>query len=422
MKVLVVGGGGREHALCWKIAQSPRVKQLHCAPGNAGIAQIAECHAIAATDLDGIVGLAQSRRIDLVVVGPEDPLCLGLVDRLTERGIAAFGPTAAAAAIEGSKAFCKDLLRRHRVPTPGFRTFEDPKYALAYLETLEEYPVVIKASGLAAGKGVTICEHAEQARTVAQELMKHRKLGEAGATIVVEEFVRGPEVSVLAITDGQAIMPLEPARDHKRLKDGDLGPNTGGMGAVCPVTLPPRMRQQVDQQILLPVVHAMNREGRPFKGVLYAGLMMTAKGPVVLEFNARFGDPETQAVLPRIEDDLLPYLEAAAKGTLEKLEGPRFDRRVSVSVVAASEGYPEKPETGRPIRGLDAASGTEGVHIFHAGTKRSGENVVTTGGRVLAVTALGDSVEEARSKAYTAMDKIDFVGKQVRRDIALKEV
>ncbi|HKD99807.1 MAG TPA: phosphoribosylamine--glycine ligase [Planctomycetota bacterium] len=421
MKVLVVGGGGREHALCWKIAQSPRVKHVLCAPGNAGIARTFECRPVRSNDVDGLVALAESEKVDLTVVGPEEPLCLGLVDRLDARGKRAFGPTAAAAQIEGSKAFCKDLLRRHRVPTPSFRAFEDIHHAMAFVETTREFPIVVKASGLAAGKGVVVCEEREQAREALQRMMETRSLGDAGATVVIEEFARGPELSVLAITDGSAIVPLEPARDHKRLLDHDAGPNTGGMGAVSPVSIPPRLRLQIEQQILLPVIHAMNREGRRFRGVLYAGLVLGAKGPVVLEFNARFGDPEAQAILARFADDLVPYLEAAASGTLESLEGPRFDPRVAITVVAASEGYPEDPKLNRPVAGLDEVVESDALHVFHSGTATApGGAIATSGGRVLSVTALGATVEEARVRAYDAVDRIRFAGKQVRRDIGLQ--
>ena len=422
MKVLVIGGGGREHALCWKISKSPQVTKLLCAPGNAGIAKIAQCRPVAANDVEGLHSLAASERADLVVIGPEDPLCLGLADRLQKKkGIKVFGPTAAAAEIEGSKAFGKELMRRHRIPTPSFRIFEDTNLAMAYLEAFDDFPIVVKASGLAAGKGVSICDNREQAKDAVLKMMEHRIFGAAGMRVVIEEFVRGPEVSVLAITDGSAIMPLEAARDHKRLSDGDMGPNTGGMGAVCPVALPNRMRQQIEQQVLLPTIHALNHEDRKFCGVLYAGILLGPKGPVVLEFNARFGDPECQAILMRFSDDLVPYLVAAADGTLEKMDGPRFDPRVAVTVVAASEGYPEKPELRRPITGLDAIEEDDTLRVFHAGTKLVDHNIVTSGGRVLSVTALGRDAAEARERAYGAMDKIRFVGKKVRRDIALRE-
>jgi phosphoribosylamine--glycine ligase len=422
MKVLVVGSGAREHALCWKISKSPKVTQVLCAPGNAGIAKIAQCRPVAANKVDDLHSLANSEKVDLVVIGPEEPLCLGLADRLQKRkGPRVFGPTAAAAEIEGSKVFCKELLRRHRIPTPGFRVFEDPKLAMAYLDSTDEFPVVVKASGLAAGKGVSICEGRAQAVEAVMRIMEHRIFGEAGSKVVIEEFVKGQEVSVMAITDGSAIMPLDTARDHKRLKDGDLGPNTGGMGSVCPVGMPYRLRLQIEQQILLPAVHALNREDRRFCGVLYAGLILGPKGPMVLEFNARFGDPEAQSILMRFSDDIVPYLEAAAEGTLDKMDGPRFDPRVAVTVVAASEGYPEKPEIGRPIAGLTEIEESDALRVFHAGTKQVDHNVVTSGGRVLTVSALGKDVNAARERAYAAMDKIRFAGKQVRRDIALRE-
>lgn len=422
MKVLVVGSGAREHALCWKIAKSPKVTQVLCAPGNAGIAKVAQCRPVPVNRVDDLYSLASSEKVDLVVVGPEEPLCLGLADRLQKKkGIRVFGPTAAAAEIEGSKVFCKELLRRHRIPTPSYRVFEDPKTAIAYLEATDDYPVVVKASGLAAGKGVSICEGRREAVEAVTRIMEHRIFGDAGNRVVIEEFVKGQELSVMAITDGTAILPLEPARDHKRLKDGDLGPNTGGMGSFSPVGMPYRMRQQIEQQILLPAVHALNREDRRFCGVLYAGLIVGLKGPMVLEFNARFGDPEAQSILMRFSDDLVPYLVAAAEGTLESMEGPRFDPRIAVTVVAASEGYPEKPELGRPISGLTEIEENDSLRVFHAGTKQVDHAVVTAGGRVLTVSALGKDVAEARERAYAAMDRIRFAGKQVRRDIALRE-
>lgn len=422
MKVLVVGGGGREHALCWKIAQSKKVSALHCAPGNAGIAGIAQCHAVATSDIAGIVQLATREKINLVVVGPEDPLCAGLADVLEKANIRCFGPSAAAAEIEGSKFFCKDLLRRHRIPTPGFRIFTETNPALSWLDTQDQFPIVIKASGLAAGKGVTICNDRATAKDLVRNLIELRALGDAGGTLVIEEFVKGPELSVLALTDGNTLLPLEPCRDHKRLKDGDLGPNTGGMGVISPVAIPQRMRLQIEQQILLPTIHAMNREGRKFKGVLYAGLILSQKGPMVLEFNCRFGDPETQGLLLRFADDLVPYLEAVADGTLDKLDGPRFDPRPSITVVLASGGYPEAPETGFPILGLEAVQEDETLQVFHAGTRRKDGAVLNSGGRVLAVSALGKDLSDARSRAYAAADKIIFTGRQLRHDIGLREL
>lgn len=416
MKVLVVGGGGREHALCWKIAQSPRVKHVLCAPGNAGIARTFECRPVRSNDVDGLVALAESEKVDLTVVGPEEPLCLGLVDRLDARGKRAFGPTAAAAQIEGSKAFCKDLLRRHRVPTPSFRAFEDIHHAMAFVETTREFPIVVKASGLAAGKGVVVCEEREQAREALQRMMETRSLGDAGATVVIEEFARGPELSVLAITDGSAIVPLEPARDHKRLLDHDAGPNTGGMGAVSPVSIPPRLRLQIEQQILLPVIHAMNREGRRFRGVLYAGLVLGAKGPVVLEFNARFGDPETQAVLALLETPLAGVLRWAA-GAGGRTPVLQWHDGAAVTVVIAAPGYPGPPQTGDPI------TGAEQPGVIHAGTRRRDDGViVSSGGRVVSATAVGATLAEARDRAYALARSVHLPGGQMRTDIALRAV
>jgi len=421
LRILLVGGGGREHALARKLADSPRVGELFAAPGNAGIESCARCVEIAAEDLDGLVRFSREERIDLAVVGPERPLCLGLVDRLEKEGIRAFGPTGRAAQIEGSKVFAKELMRRYRIPTAAFRSFADARAAKSYLEGNRVWPVVVKASGLAAGKGAVVCETLDEARETVSRFMDERIFGEAGESVVVEEFLVGEEASVLALTDGQTILPLEPAQDHKALLDGDRGPNTGGMGAVSPTpAVPARVFRQVEADVLFPAIHAMNREGKRYRGILYAGMMFTERGPRVLEFNCRLGDPEAQVLLPRLEDDLAEVLLQAVGGELDRREGLRWDPRAAVCVVAAAPGYPEKAETGSPIRGLDAVDEGEDLRIFHAGTVRRGEEIVTAGGRVLGVTALAPSVEAARARAYAALEKIGFEGMQFRRDIGEK--
>lgn len=421
MKVLVIGGGGREHALCWKISRSSLVKKIFCAPGNAGTSQVAENVAIAANDLEKLLAFAKKESIDLTVVGPEDPLCLGIVDLFQKEKLRIFGPSRRAAELEGSKAFCKEILRRHKIPTASYRSFETMPMAMAYLETLRQYPVVVKASGLAAGKGVIICRSHEEAREAVEQTMERRAFGEAGKTVVIEEFLLGEEVSVLTLTDGETIIPLEPSQDHKTVFDGDRGPNTGGMGAICPVsTLNPRILAQIESQILVPTIHAMNREGRGFRGILYAGLMLTEQGPRVLEFNVRFGDPETQAVLMRVRSDLVPYFLHASEGTLSQLEGLDWDPRASISVVAASKGYPGPYEKGKVIEGLDAVETGDDLQVFHAGTAVEKGKIVTSGGRVLAVSALGEDLARARDRAYAALERIRFEGIHSRRDIGFR--
>jgi phosphoribosylamine--glycine ligase len=418
MKVLVVGGGGREHALCWKLRKSPLLTRLFCAPGNAGIAGIADCVDIAQNDLDGLVRFAKEQSIDLTVVGPEEPLCQGIVDRFQAAGLRIFGPTKAAAEIEGSKAFARELCRRHRIPSPGSWTFEDMPQAFAFLDNRTEGPIVVKASGLAAGKGVTLSKSHEEAKVAVRAAMEQRRFGDAGRVVVLEETLVGEELSVMVLTDGKTIVPLEAARDHKAVFDGDKGPNTGGMGAYSPVpTLGHRTQRQIENQVLFPAIHAMNREERPFRGFLYAGLMLTSGGPRVLEFNCRLGDPETQPLLMRLRSDLLPLLLHAAEGTLDQLEAPQFDSRAAVCVVAASGGYPGDYKKGYVIRGLDGVAASDDVQVFHAGTERRGNEVLTSGGRVLSVTALGANLSEARTKAYAALEGIEFTGMQYRKDI-----
>ena len=422
MKVLVIGGGGREHALVWAMQQSAAAPEVVCAPGNAGIAAIARCVPVDMKDLSGMVSLALAEQPDLTVIGPELPLSLGLVDELTLRGYRVFGPTRAAAMLETSKAFAKQFMQRHNLPTAGYavcHSLEEIDDALGHFSA----PVVVKADGLAAGKGVAICDSRETARTAAQEMLNGRLLGSRQQAVVLEEFLAGDEVSLLVLSDGERVLPLAPARDYKRIGENNTGPNTGGMGAYSTNTLlEPEMVDWLVTHIAQPAVDGMMAEGTPFCGVLYCGLMMTARGPMLLEFNARFGDPETEAILPRIDEKggrggLLEALDAAAAGRLAP-DQLSWKRQPSVTVIAASAGYPGSFKAGLPITGLEEAAHTEDVVIFHAGTVRSEGAVVTAGGRVLAVTALGETVRQAQQRAYAAIDAIQFQGKYCRRDIA----
>ncbi|MFM1871753.1 MAG: phosphoribosylamine--glycine ligase [Planctomycetota bacterium] len=420
MKILVVGSGGREHALCWKIAKSPLTKRLFCAPGNPGTATLADNVPIAAEDIAGLVRFAKQEGIDLTVIGPEGPLCSGIVDAFAKEGLLCFGPDKAAAEIEGNKAFARELCRRHRIPGPAFWVFEDHQLAKAFLDNREDGPIVVKASGLAAGKGVTVCKNSAEAKAAVAECLEQRRFGEAGNRVVFEECLEGPEVSLITLTDGQTIVPLEPARDHKPVGDGDKGPNTGGMGVLTPVPVMPRMATQIESQVVFPAVHAMNREGRRYRGFLYSGLMLTAQGPRVLEFNCRLGDPETQPLLMRLSSDLVPLLHATAEGRLDRMEAPVWDKRVAVCVVACSGGYPGDFKKGFPITGLDKVDTGDDLQVFHAGTSQKlGGDVLTAGGRVLAVTALGKDVEAARTRAYGALAKIEFAGMHYRKDIGI---
>lgn len=419
MNVLVVGSGGREHALCWSLAASPVVTKLYCAPGNAGIAAEAECVDLRADDLEGLVALARERGIGLVVVGPELPLVLGLVDRLEAAGIKAFGPSAAAARLEGSKAFTKAFCARHAIPTAAFRTFAREEAAAAEEHVrAHALPVVVKADGLAAGKGVVIARTVDEALAAVREAFGGA-FGEAGAAVVVEEFMAGEEASLFALCDGRHALEIGTARDHKRARDGDLGPNTGGMGAYSPApTLDPATVERVMGEIVRPTLAGMAAEGRPFKGVLYAGLMLTADGPRLVEFNVRFGDPECQVVLPRLMTDLGGLLLGAVDGVLDRMS-LRWYPEHCVSVVLASRGYPGAYERGTEIRGLEALAGEDGLHVFHAGTRRSPDGrLLADGGRVLGVTALGPTLAEARARAYAAVDRIDWPEGFCRRDIA----
>jgi phosphoribosylamine--glycine ligase len=417
MKVLVVGGGGREHALVWKISRSPRVTQIYCAPGNAGIAELAQCVDIGSTDIERLLSFVHEMGVDLTVVGPEEPLCRGIVDRFEQAGLRIFGPRRAAAELEGSKVFSKRLMTQYLIPTATARTFDEFDRARMFLETAD-FPVVIKADGLAAGKGVFVVHDIDQACEAVEACLIDRRFGDAGGKVLVEEFLQGEEVSVLAFTDGKTIAVLPSARDYKRAFDGDQGPNTGGMGAYSPSpALTPEIMDQVVGQILVPIVHAMNREGRTYRGMLYAGLMLTKGGPKVLEFNVRFGDPEAQPVLMKLRTDLVTIVEAVIAGTLDQLE-IEFDDRPACCVVIASDGYPGTSRMGLPISGLDQVAGDETLQVFHAGTTRKGQTVVTSGGRVLAVTALGETLAGARARAYEAAGKISFEGARYRSDVA----
>ncbi len=419
MKVLVVGSGGRAHTLVWKIARSKRVKKVYCAPGNAGTAGLAENLDIKADDLDGLARFARANRIDLTVVGPEMPLVAGIVERFERDRLRIFGPSRRAAELEGSKTFTKHLMRRHGIPSAEYQVFQDFEKARGYIED-RGAPVVVKADGLAAGKGVLVCRTVEEAVEGAKSILVDRQFGDAGASLVVEECLRGEEASIIALTDGRTIVPFEPAQDHKPVFDGDRGPNTGGMGAYSPAPVVTRdIMDRVVKEVLVPTVHAMNKEGRPFKGVLYAGIMITEQGPKVLEFNVRFGDPEAQPLLVRLDCDLVDLLEAVVEGRLEEAE-IKWDPRAAVCVVMASGGYPGEYEKGKPILGLDEAAKLEDVQVFHAGTAVRGDEIVTAGGRVLGVTALGESIGAAIDLAYEAVDRISWEGVQFRRDIGAK--
>lgn len=421
MKVLVIGSGGREHALAWKIKQSPLVREVIVAPGNAGIAGLARTVDISAEDLTTLRDFARAEKVDLTIVGPEAPLVAGIVDMFNEAKLRIFGPRSAAAELEGSKAFCKALLRRHAIPTAGFRTFRDTAAVADYLRT-SLFPVVVKADGLAAGKGVVVCATFEEALRTARDMLERKKFGKAGEKVVIEEFLVGEEVSLLAFVDGRNMVVLEPAQDHKRALDNDKGPNTGGMGAYSPVPcLSETDMRKAISEILVPVVHALHKEGRTYKGVLYAGLMLTQAGPKVLEFNVRFGDPETQPILMRMKSDIVPLFLASIDGTLDRCD-VEWDERAAVCVVVASGGYPDKYEKGMEIRGLDAAAQLPEIQIFHAGTAVSGGKIVTSGGRVLGVTALGSSIAAARELAYRAIEKISFHRMHYRKDIAARAI
>lgn len=421
MKILIVGSGGREHALAWKIAQSPMVKKLFCAPGNPGIAEVAECVDIEAENIDGLYNFALKQKIDLTVVGPEDALMAGIVDRFRDGHLNIFGPSKRAAIIEGSKVFAKTLMRKHGIATADFKVFEDIKQARKHVATCE-FPLVIKADGLAKGKGVFVCKTLDEANKHIDDIMQEKVFGHAGDKVIIEEFLVGEEVSILAITDGDTIFPLPSVQDHKAVYDGDKGPNTGGMGAYSPVSLiTEEMQLSIEENVLVPVIHAMKRENRPYKGVMYAGLIITSAGPKVLEFNARFGDPETQVLLMRMKSDLVPLLFATVKNTLADID-VEWNNGVSVCVVMAAKGYPDKYEKGFPISGLETMKGLPNVQVFHAGTSTKNRKVVTNGGRVLGVTALGKDMHEAQKAVYGAIQKVSFEGAHYRRDIGVKDI
>lgn len=419
MKILVIGSGGREHAILWKLAQSARVTQLFCAPGNGGIGEVAECVDISATDIDALLDFALEKKIDLTVVGMDDPLMLGVVDKFQEAGLKIFGPTQAAAILEGSKVFAKDLMKKYNIPTADYEVFNDAKSAIAFLEKAD-YPLVLKADGLALGKGVLICGTKEEAIEGTKTIMVDKKFGEAGGTMVVESFMTGPEVSVLTFCDGKTVLPMVSAQDHKRALDNDEGLNTGGMGTFSPSKYyTDKVHEEAMEMIYKPTLAAMAAEGRAFTGIIFFGLMLTPEGTKVLEYNARFGDPEAQVVLPRLETDLLDVFESAVDGKLDQMS-LSWDQRSAVCVVGASGGYPVAYEKGFKIHGLEEAKAIEDIMVFHAGTKKTPEGYVTNGGRVLGVTAMGDDIESARELAYKTMEVVGFEGCHYRKDIGIK--
>jgi phosphoribosylamine--glycine ligase len=421
MKLLVVGNGGREHALAWKIGQCNRVDRVFVAPGNAGTVEDAENVDIPATDIKRLLEFARQNKIDLTVVGPEASLAAGLVDAFQQGGLRAFGPSRAASELETSKVFCKNLLRYADVATADYRVFRDAKAATTYLKDRDDTPVVVKADGLAAGKGVVVCDNREQALDAIERIAIRKEFGDAGNQLVIEERLHGREASVLAITDGHTIITMPACQDHKRAFDGDSGPNTGGMGAYCPTPLiTDQLLASVEERILVPTVHQMKRSRRPFRGILYAGLMVTSQGVRVLEYNVRFGDPECQPLLMRLKSDLVELLEGTVDGRLDEVAPPEWDPRPAVCVVMASEGYPGSYERGQPVRGLDDAAKVPDVKVFHAGTALRNGQVVTDGGRVFGVTALGSSISAAKLQAYTAVKCIRFSGAWCRKDISDK--
>ena len=416
MKVLIVGSGGREHAIAWKVAQSPRVEKIYCAPGNAGIGEYAQCVDIGAMEFEKLAAFAKEEQIDLTVIGMDDPLVGGIVDVFEKEGLRVFGPRKNAAILEGSKAFSKDLMKKYGIPTAAYENFSDPGEALSYLEKAS-FPIVLKADGLALGKGVLICSTLEEARDGVRQIMEDKKFGSAGNTMVIEEFMTGREVSVLTFVDGKTIKTMTSAQDHKRAMDGDQGLNTGGMGTF---SLSPFYTPEVDEfckkYIYQPTVDAMAKEGRPFQGVIFFGLMLTADGPKVLEYNARFGDPEAQVVLPRMKNDIVDVFEACIDGTLDQVD-LQFEDNAAVCVVLASDGYPVSYEKGFPISGLENFKDREGYYVFHAGTKEKDGRIVTNGGRVLGVVAKGEDLKRARANAYEAIKLVDFENKYYRHDI-----
>jgi phosphoribosylamine--glycine ligase len=420
MNILIVGGGGREHAVVWKLALSNKVDKLYCAPGNGGIGELAKCHDVGATDIPSMVALAKELKVGLVAVIPDDPLALGMVDALEEAGIPAFGPNKAAAEIEGSKVFAKELMRKYHIPTADYAVFDDVEQAREYIKS-HTYPLVVKADGLALGKGVIICQDQKEADAALDTIMVDKKFGASGDRVVIEAFITGPEVSILAFADGKTVLPMVSAQDHKRAYDGDRGPNTGGMGTFSPAPqYTPEVADEVTRTIIRPTIEAMAAEGRPFKGVLYFGLMLTTDGPKVLEYNARFGDPEAQVVLPRLETDLLEIFLAIMEERLSEII-LKWKDDAAVCVVLASGGYPISYQKGYPITGLGTFSGRDDLMVFHAGTRKVDGQYVTSGGRVLGLTALAPTLDAAIEKAYANLGAIDFKDKQYRNDIGRKE-
>ena len=417
MKVLIIGSGGREDAIAWKVAKSPKVEKIYCAPGNGGISQVAECVPIGAMEFDKLAAFAKEKEIDLTIVGMDDPLVGGVVDVFEKEGLRVFGPRKNAAILEGSKAFSKDLMKKYHIPTAAYENFDNPEAAIAYLKEKAEFPIVLKADGLALGKGVLICNTLEEAEEGVKTIMLDKKFGSAGNTLVIEEFMTGREVSVLSFVDGKTIKTMTSAQDHKRAKDGDQGLNTGGMGTFSPS---PFYTKEIDEfcqkNIYQPTVDAMAAEGREFKGIIFFGLMLTEKGPKVLEYNARFGDPEAQVVIPRMKNDMVEVCEACIDGTLDQIN-LEFEDNAAVCVVLASDGYPVSYEKGFPIEGLENFEGKEGYYVFHAGTALKDGKIVTNGGRVLGVTAKGATLKEARKNAYAATEWIQFENKYMRHDI-----
>lgn len=420
MKVLIVGGGGREHALAWKVAQSEKVEKVYGAPGNPGIAQIGECVDIKATDIEKLAQFAEKEGVDLTIVGPEAPLVAGITDEFEKRGLKVFGPSKAAAQLEGSKAFAKEMMKKYGVPTADFQIFDNPEKAKEYVKKVGA-PIVVKADGLAAGKGVVVAQNVDEAIEAIEKIMVEKVFGDAGNRVVIEECLKGEEASYLVITDGERFVPLATAQDHKAVFDGDKGPNTGGMGAYSPApVLSKEMEREVQEKVIKPILRGMAKEGMPFRGILYAGLMITEEGPKVLEFNVRFGDPEAQAILRRLEDDLVDVALSAVEGRLVK--ELHWKPETSICVVLASKGYPGKYEKGKVITGIEEAEKVPTVVVFHAGTAVKDGKLVTNGGRVLNVTALGKDIVEARERAYEAVKRIKFEGMHYRTDIGLKAV
>lgn len=419
MKILVVGGGGREHALVCKIAQSPVVKKIYCAPGNGGISKLAECVPIKAQDVDGIVNFSKEKEIDLVIVAPDDPLVAGMVDALEKVGVKAFGPRKNAAVIEGSKSFAKDLMKKYNIPTAKYEVFDNSEHAIEYLRH-QNYPIVVKADGLALGKGVIIAQGFDQAQEAVNDIMQDKVFGSAGNKIVIEEFLVGPEVSILAFTDGKTVAPMVSSQDHKRALDNDLGLNTGGMGTFSPSRIyTSEMAQYCMENVFKPTIEAMNKEGRKFKGILYFGLIITKDGPKVLEYNARFGDPETQVVLPRLKSDIVEIFNAVVEEKLGQID-IRWEDNAAVCVIMASGGYPQQYRTGYEISGMEEAEKDSSIMVFHAGTKADNGKFYTAGGRVIGVTAIDETLDKAIKKAYEGVGKINFKDMHYRRDIGVK--